>query len=189
MQARDGLGDGQAEAAAFRLRRTFRGRAVEALQHALTLGGRDAGAAVVHRQDEMAGRAQHLHVHRAAFGRVLDGVVDQIAQQDGQGLRVAGHGGVLGLRVDGRQAQVDGARLRGGGSLRHGLACQIGQRHGLRGRAHGGLRLVPGQGQELLHQARGAVDAGGQALGGVLARGGVGRALQGLGLQLERGQG
>lgn len=187
MHARNALGNGQAQAAAGHRRTAVLRAAVEALQHALALIGRNARTAIVHHQRQVAGLRLQLHVHHAALRGVFDSVVDQVAQQDLQGLGLAGHAGMLRLGGQ-RQPQVHAALLSRRRRVGHGLARQIGQHHGLGRSACGGLRLLAGQDQQLLDQARGAVYAAGQALHGQHACAGVAGALQALHLQLERGQ-
>ena len=87
MPPRHGLHDGQAQAAAVA---GSAGHSVEAVEHALALGRGDAGAAVLHRQLGRAARAaRRRDLHHAAGGGVPEGVVDQVAQQHGQGVGLA----------------------------------------------------------------------------------------------------
>ncbi len=186
MRAGDAVGNGQAQPAASHGRAVVLA-AVEAAQRAGAFRRGDARAAVVHREHQgVPGRLQR-HIHRAAPGGVLDGVVQQVAQQDGQRLALPRDVRRSGLRGQRLQPQVDAARIRGRRGVGHGALHPFGQQQGL-GRAAGGPRLLARQGQQLLDQARGPVDAGGQALGGAGPGLVVTRARQRLRLQLQGGQ-
>ena len=181
MRLRNGLHDGQAQAAAGGAV-LGGGGAHEALHGALAVFGGDAGAAVFHGEHGVVARSAHLQVHLAARRGVLDGVVEQVARQHAQRLGVAGHGGRVGVE----QAHVHAARLGRWGHVGQGQGGDGAQVHGLGGDR---ARFLPGQGQQLLHQPGGTVDAAGQALGGGGTRRIVARALQALQLQTQRGQG
>jgi hypothetical protein len=115
-------------------------------------------------------------------GRVLDGVVDQVAQQHAQGLGLARHAQGLGLL----DAQVDAACAGQRQAVGHHLARERQQLD--RGRRTFGRPFLARQQQELADQFDGPLDAFAQALGGQLARRRVGGTLQGLQLQAQRGQ-
>ena len=110
------LDDRQAQAAAVR---AGCGRAaIEPVEHAVTLGRRDARPAVVHLQAGARAIEPRGDVHLAAARRVAQRVLDQVVQQDDQLLPVAGHG----HRLRGGRAQVDAQIVRAGAEARHRVA-------------------------------------------------------------------
>src|SRR5512140_302359 len=66
-------------------------RPVEAPQHGLALLFADAAAAIGHAYDDLAAGARQLDAHLAAFGRELDGVVDEVGDRLEQKIAVATH--------------------------------------------------------------------------------------------------
>jgi hypothetical protein len=177
------LGDRQPQATAGGRRV---GQAVEAVEHARALGLRNARAAVLHHQHPPArGLAdQHADLDAAAGRRILDGVFNQIAQQQAQRVGMARHQG----RFQAREPDL----LRTDLGVGHRLADhRARQRHQVQRRRRGALgqaRLLARQFHQLAHQPRGAVDAGVQPLQRALAGLGVAGAAQPLHLQPERRQ-
>src|SRR6267378_5891320 len=64
---------------------------VETPQHGLALLLADAGAGIGHAHDGLAVATQQLDIHLAAFGRKLDGIVDEIGDRLQQEIPVAAH--------------------------------------------------------------------------------------------------
>src|SRR6267143_3591879 len=79
-------GEAQAAAGAGRTR-----HAVEALEHALALRGRNAGAVVLDFEERLRVAPAGAHRDAAASVRVLDGVVHEVAERLAQQKRVALH--------------------------------------------------------------------------------------------------
>ena len=76
---RDLLDDGQPEAAAGQL---VSQAAIEAIEHAIPLIGRDSRAAVLDDQVNLIEVAHHFDIHATRGRRVTDSVVDQIAYEE-----------------------------------------------------------------------------------------------------------
>jgi hypothetical protein len=182
MAQRNLLHDGQAQAAS---RLAAAGDAVEAFEHEFPLLGRDARAVIFNLQP---GRIPVAHPHGdvATLGGVADGVVQQVVDQIPQAGFVALDGN---LPVDAFEAQVD--------VLAQGLGHPVGRRvlgHPMQvqqfhGRVEAGLRLVAGQGQELVDQVAAALGAVADAAQGLAHRFGQGFPLCQFRLGLEAGEG
>ena len=111
MQAGHGGDQAQAEAAARAVAAGF--QADEALQHPLAVGFGDAGARIGDGKLDLVAtviRAPRHHRHRAARGRVLDGVVGEVGEGLGQQVAVAGDGQALAGLAGQRDPLVLGER-------------------------------------------------------------------------------
>jgi hypothetical protein len=141
-------------------------------------------ASVVHAEHHPIGCAVNLDVDRSPGRCVLDGVVHEIGHQDAQRFSVPGDVAF----VDMFEAQIDPVRLRGRRGIRHGEPRDVGQGDWLKPGTRGGTGLLAGQHEQLLHQVRRTLDAGGQPPDRHLARRIVGGTLEALRLQLQRGE-
>ncbi|EEF22629.1 conserved hypothetical protein, partial [Ricinus communis] len=92
MPLRDRLDDRETEPAALRV---AAGHAIKAVEHALAFRRRNARPAVFHGHGHAAVFRHHRHVDRAALRRVLDRIVDEVAEQDHQRVRLPFHVGAV----------------------------------------------------------------------------------------------
>ena len=104
--------------------------AVETLEGAFPFIGRDAGAAVVDAQHQRVLLCRNRQFHLAARRRVAQGIVEKVAQQDLQGVRIGNDDG-CGRRF---HAQFDLPRPGQRPCFGHGLARRFGQVQTLRRR-------------------------------------------------------
>src|SRR5689334_24739229 len=124
------------------------GQAKEAIEYARAFGGRDAGPAVLDDDGGGAALLEEREAYLTSRRGIADGVVDEVAHQRVQALR---------LTLDGRALQPREAHLH---AARLGLRLELGghfgdelvelDRNGLRI----GLRLEARHGEHLLDQAR-----------------------------------
>ncbi len=175
----DALDDRKAEAGAGALRRRA---AVEAVEHPLALVRRYAGTAVLDLEQRLAAARVDAHLHRAAFGRVAQRVVDQVAEQGAPRIGVAGDR----RRRGAIESQIDAPRMRHRLALGNHLARERREIDRL-SRARR-VRVEARQGEQLLGEVRSAQQALAQRAQRLVALGVIGRALDELRLQPERGE-
>ena len=145
MQPRDLAHDRQAQAGAFH--RLPAGAAIEAPEHRIAFGRRNAGAVVDDSQLRHPILTRHAHRHHRAASRIADRVVDQVS---GQLLQQLGLPNDLDLTVL-LETQVDPGSTRYRRPLqRHRLRQRI-QPQRLQRRFIAGIGLQPRERQQLLH--------------------------------------